>query len=268
MIDFTSVTSVTSAIQQAQMWTKFNTKKKTGTLLQKDSESELDPYLEQIQKQQEQKTESDEITRITNKVMNGKELSKAEREYLQKKNPTLYQTVKQLEQKSKAYEKDISNAKTKDEVQRIRANHTTEAMSSIKSVENSHMDEGMKTAFYSAIQMQQTRDEKTFQKYIKSGAYHDLPTEEEVWKAKKPHEEEMHPTEDTRKTDETEVSKETTEKNSSSDVVPKPVDTDSSKVQEAQEKVRKSRVKKKKYRTFDAASLDLPTLGGGEGINA
>lgn len=194
MIDFSSISSVSTAIHQNQMKAKFQLKKKSGKLIQKDPEenqksTELDLLLEQVKKTSEQ----EKLSEITDKVAAGKKLTTEEMEYLKNHNQSLYQTVKQMEDETDTYKKELSSAKTKEEVQRIRTNHVMGLMTAVKSVQNTHMDEGMKTALYSAIQQKAVRDDKAYTRFVQSDDYQSLPTEEEVREAEKARREKLHP---------------------------------------------------------------------------
>jgi hypothetical protein len=130
--------------------------------------------------------EDKEMQRITNKIYAGGDLTKQEMQYLQKKNPVLYQKMRAMEAEAKQYEEDLKRCKTKDEAQRIKMNRINSSVASIRSVENNpNISDADKLAFAQAEQAKMREIEKITTKFIESGAYAALPTDAEKFQTEK-----------------------------------------------------------------------------------
>ena len=110
-------------------------------------------FINSYKEQQELHPEDKEMQRITNKIYAGSKLTEQEMQYLQKKNPVLYQKMRAIEAEAKQYEEDLKRCKTKDEAQRIKMNKINASVASIRSVEsNPNISDADKLAFAQAEQ--------------------------------------------------------------------------------------------------------------------
>lgn len=127
---------------------------------------------------------------IQAKMMGGKKLSAEEMAYLKEHAPETYQKARAIEMEREAYERELKQCKTKEEVQRVKMAHAASAMASVKEIEsNPNIPKGKKLE----LMMQELHRTQalgdTERKYMESGEYKRLPTEAERLKAEKEMEE-------------------------------------------------------------------------------
>ena len=185
---FSLMTSINHLRKNAKLESKWEKRKQEGfstdglTERQKDNVNFINAYKEQ----QEMHPEDKEMQRITNKIYAGGDLTEKEMQYLQKKNPILYQKMRAVEAEAKQYEEDLKRCKTKDEAQRIKMNKINASVASIRSVEsNPNISDADKLAFAQAEQAKMREIEKITTKFIESGAYAALPTDAEKFQTEK-----------------------------------------------------------------------------------
>ncbi|MBE6748288.1 MAG: hypothetical protein E7557_03555 [Ruminococcaceae bacterium] len=189
---FGLMTSLNHIRKNAKLESKWEQRKQQGystdglTERQKDNVAFIKSYKEQ----QEMHPEDKEMQRITNKIYAGSKLTEQEMQYLQKKNPVLYQKMRAIEAEAKQYEEDLKRCKTKDEAQRIKMNKINASVASIRSVEsNPNISDADKLAFAQAEQAKMREIEKITMKFIESGEYAALPTDAEKFQTEKEMEE-------------------------------------------------------------------------------
>ncbi|MBE6752224.1 MAG: hypothetical protein E7556_06830 [Ruminococcaceae bacterium] len=185
---FGLMTSLNHIRKNAKLESKWEQRKQQGfstdglTERQKDNVNFINAYKEQ----QELHPEDKEMQRITNKIYAGSKLTEQEMQYLQKKNPVLYQKMRAVEAEAKQYEEDLKCCKTKDEAQRIKMNKINASVASIRSIEsNPNISDADKLAFAQAEQVKMREIEKITVKFIESGSYAALPTDAEKFQTEK-----------------------------------------------------------------------------------
>jgi len=185
---FSLMTSLNNIRRNGDLERKWEERKQKGysteglTERQKDNVNFINAYKEQ----QELHPEDKEMQKITNKIYAGSKLTEQEMQYLQKKNPVLYQKMRAMEAEAKQYEEDLKRCKTKDEAQRIKMNRINASVASIRSVEsNPNISDADKLAFAQAEQAKMREIEKITVKFIESGAYAALPTDVEKFQTEK-----------------------------------------------------------------------------------
>ncbi len=192
-MDFSTIGSVSSYMKSMELETKFRKKKAEGDLgPQSRKMTELEIKNEQFKaeyKRRQEEGEDDEdktLAAINSKIAVDEKLTPKEMQYLKDKNPTLYQKVKNIEDEKKQYEKDLKNCKTKDEVERLKMNKVNSALSTIRSAENDpNLPESAKLAVAQGELRRMNVLNKISLKFVESGEYEKLPTEEEVRKVEK-----------------------------------------------------------------------------------
>lgn len=118
------------------------------------------------------------------KIQNGKKLTAAEKDYLRKNDPVMYEKVKSIERESAAYEKEMKRCKTKEEVQRVKTAHVNASLSVVKSVENNpNISDAQKLAYAMVEQAKIRAIAEITAKFVKSGEYGKLPTDAEYAEA-------------------------------------------------------------------------------------
>ncbi len=104
------------------------------------------------------------------KALNGEELTKEELEILRKKNPVLYIIAMQTKAVREAFEAQLKNCKSKEEVQNLMFMQTMSSLKNIKAAkaEGDEIEEARQRAFLLAMQ-------EVYQKFIESEEYLKLP---------------------------------------------------------------------------------------------
>lgn len=191
-MDFSTIGSVTSYMKSMKLETKFKKKKAEGDLgSQSRKKTELEIKNEQfkaeyMRRQEENEDDDKMLTDINNKIAVDQELTPEELRYLQNKNPSLYQKVKNIENEKKQYEKDLKNCKTKEEVERLKMNKVSSALSAIKSAESDpNLPESAKLAVAQGELRRMNALNKILAKFVERGEYDKLPAEQEVLEVEK-----------------------------------------------------------------------------------
>ena len=191
-MDFSTIGSVTSYMKSMELETKFKKKKAEGDLgSQSRKKTELEIKNEQfkaeyMRRQEENEGDDKMLTDINNKIAVDQELTPEELRYLQNKNPSLYQKVKNIENEKKQYEKDLKNCKTKEEVERLKMNKVSSALSAIKSAESDpNLPESAKLAVAQGELRRMNALNKILAKFVERGEYDKLPAEQEVLEVEK-----------------------------------------------------------------------------------
>lgn len=191
-MDFSTIGSVTSYMKSMELETKFKKKKAEGDLgSQSRKKTELEIKNEQfkaeyMRRQEENEDDDKMLTDINNKIAVDQELTPEELRYLQNKNPSLYQKVKNIENEKKQYEKDLENCKTKEEVERLKMNKVSSALSAIKSAESDpNLPESAKLAVAQGELRRMNALNKILAKFVERGEYDKLPAEQEVLEVEK-----------------------------------------------------------------------------------
>lgn len=182
------MTSLNNIRRNGDLERKWEKRKQEGFSTEGLTERQKDnvTFMQTYKEQQENNPEDKELQRITNKIYAGGDLTEKEMQYLQKKNPVLYQKMRAVEAEAKQYEEDLKRCKTKDEAQRIKMNKINSSVASIRSVEsNPNISDADKLAFAQAEQAKLREIEKITTKFIESGAYAALPTDAEKFQTEK-----------------------------------------------------------------------------------
>ncbi len=124
------------------------------------------------------------------KMTSGKRLTAAEMEYLKENDPQTYQKAKAIEMEREAYERELKNCKTKEDVERVKAAHAAAALDRVNDVKNNpNIPGGKKLELIKQELFKSSVREDAMQNFVKSGEYKKLPTEAERLKAEKDMEE-------------------------------------------------------------------------------
>ncbi len=189
-MDFLMINSVNSYVKGLDMKGRWRQKKEKAdfsedyTLNERQRKNEMfkKSYMEQRENDDSDKT----LSAINNKIAVGSKLTPDEMKYLQVKNPTLYQKLKDLEKEKKQYEEDLKKCRTKEDVDKLKMSKISSSLSAINSVKNNpNIPESKKLEIAAQEQRRLNELGEIEAKFIKSGEYAKLPTEEEKAKAEK-----------------------------------------------------------------------------------
>lgn len=184
-MDFMKIGSLTNYTKTMKLKNDWNKKKRENDFESQSKKSELerknDQFKADFKKQQEENKTDKMLQTINSKIAAGTDLTPAEMRYLQTKNPSQYQTLKNREIEKKNYERELKRCKTKEDVERLKMSTVSSALSSINAVKsNPNIPEATRLAVAQA-ELQKLDDyNKINEKFVKSGEYAKLPTEDEV----------------------------------------------------------------------------------------
>lgn len=182
---------ITGTIYEAgkmlELTQKWEQKKNSGNIV-KRQEKELTPEERQLQNYQEElekMREGNEYSAIYAKIQSGRELTPAEEDKLRARDSKLYMEYKADKMEQEAYEKKLKNCRTKEEAQKLHVNRMNGKLSELKSiVNNPNIPKSEKIKEAQRILGDTNKTVQVFQEFAKSAEFKDLPTEEEIMKAK------------------------------------------------------------------------------------
>ncbi len=186
-VDFPSIglmTSIGSFQKTAKLKAKWQVKKETDLTGRYDGLTEFqrkNAMFKDSYKEHQLNNEQDTtLSKIRDKIYAGNKLTAAEMQYLQSKDPMLYQKMKNIELEAKKYEEELKHCKTKEEVEKLKISKVNSSLMTIKNVENNpHIPEGVKLQIAQQEQRRLQELEKVMMKFVKSGEFASLPTEAE-----------------------------------------------------------------------------------------
>lgn len=124
------------------------------------------------------------LRKIHQKLEAGGTLTQREREYLQAKDPEAYQELVKLEKEQEAYERALKRCRTKEDVQRLKLGRVAASLTTVNAVEhNPNIGIADKLEICMREKNRCDRAEESTREFIRTGAYHRLPTEAEQAKA-------------------------------------------------------------------------------------
>lgn len=107
-------------VKNTELKMKFEQRKQNS--LENRSKSEHQMKVDQFESELEKFQDDNKLSGIDSKLKLGGELTDKELEYLREKNPELYKKALAIKEERKQYKKSLQNARTKEEVERIKSN--------------------------------------------------------------------------------------------------------------------------------------------------
>lgn len=195
------------------------------------------------------------LKKIHQKLDAGGTLTQREREYLQAKDPEAYQELVKLEQEQKAYERALRRCRTKEDMQRLKMGRVTSSLTTIHAVEhNPHIGIADKLKICMREKNRCDRAQESTQEFLRTGAYHRLPTQAEQAQADQTLHQAQHPQPEQT----TPVQPEDTAAPAQTEPVPPTQDTPTRAEAEATPEVRKVRRAKAAYSPFPRPEAETP----------
>ncbi len=162
-----------------KLQSRWDEKKEKGKFQEK-SQIQEDPMIRHLEEMREQRQKSSGKEAIINKMNSGKKLTQEEMEYLQREDPAAYQKAKEIQAQQKGYKNALKNCKTKEDVQRLKANYMGTAMARVNGIANDpHIPKGQKMALLMHENAKVKAILKAEKEFIASGRYEQLPTDAE-----------------------------------------------------------------------------------------
>ncbi len=179
--------TIRNTVKLAGLQQKWEQKKQNGAMaIQKDMDVEQRQIL-MYQEDLKRMRESDKYSSLDAKIKAGKELTTEELAYLKEKNPTAYMDYLEIRREKKAYERELKNCKTKEDVQELKVTKLGHIAAQAKSVVNNpHIPKAKKLELLGKFLAKVSNIQEVHTKFVQSGSYSSLPTEEEI--AHKEHE--------------------------------------------------------------------------------
>lgn len=189
-MDFTKIGTLSSYTKSMKLENDWRKKKRTGDFQSQSKKSELQRKNDQFKadfKKQQQEQEKDKMLQTINaKIAAGADLTPSEMKYLQTKNPTQYQELKNQEIDKKSYERELKSCKTKEDVDKLKMKVVSSALSSIGAVKsNPNIPDSAKLAVAQKELKKLDEYNKINKKFVDSGEYSKLPTEADERKVEK-----------------------------------------------------------------------------------
>jgi len=177
--------TIQNAVKQMQLVNKWEEKKASGNVLNKDKGVEVmsqeESMIEHFKEQLKNERESSEYSQIYNKIATGQELSPEEEDKLRQRDPKMYMEYKADRMEQEAYERRLKNCKTKEEAERLQLNKLTGKLTEFNSiVNNPHIPKSEKMKEAQRIMGDTLRAAEIFNTFVQCSEYKELPTEEEV----------------------------------------------------------------------------------------
>lgn len=127
-----------------------------------------------------------DLQSIQMKVSNGKKLTPAEKDYLQKHDPETLEKAREIERTRESFKQALRRCHTKEDVERLRMTQLSSSMTTINSVENNPnipLSKKLEIALQEQGKVNAVAGE--IHQYVKEGLYDKLPTEAEKLEAEK-----------------------------------------------------------------------------------
>ena len=187
-MDFSVMQSIGNYTKNMEMQMKWKQRKANNDFTADGSTTLRDSIARQAEEiRKSQADGSSKLSaQIRTKLAAGKKLTQEEMDYLQKNDPQTYQKAKAIEEEQKCYEEELKRCRTKEDVQRVKMNHTAPSLSTVNNVKNNPaIPEGAKLGIMWQELMKTRALEETMGEFVKSGRYAQLPTEAEKAEAEK-----------------------------------------------------------------------------------
>lgn len=180
--------TIDSVMKLQTLNNKWMQKKESGDLILNRKEAneragmtQEERMVEEYEEQAQEDRETRSRMSVYNKVMSGGTLTPEEEEYLKKESPTTLDKYRRMKLEKKEYEQKLRDCRTKDEVKRLKTLTMGEYSASLKKVVNDpYIPKSEKYAKAQEMIARTRNIQNAETKFIQSGAYAELPEEEEV----------------------------------------------------------------------------------------
>lgn len=137
--------------------------------------------LQNFQEQAEEIQKSRENAKISAKIKSGGTLTPEEEQYLKQNNPGALKEYEEIKKERESYERQLENCRTKEETERLKLQKMGSFLAQAKSISNNpYIPKGKKAALLGKILAQVTNVAQAHEEFVRSAAYQNLPSEEEL----------------------------------------------------------------------------------------
>lgn len=139
-------------------------------------DQQLSPEAANIKKWSEDQRRSQAVSSIHGKMLSGAPLSNDELNYLRANCPDLYEKAMQIQREREAYKKELSNCKSKEDVEKLSQRKMNEFINEAKSIiTNPNIPKAKKAVMLEFITMRMNAVMNDHAEFIKSPGYQRLP---------------------------------------------------------------------------------------------
>lgn len=128
---------ISEAVKMSEMMREWEQKKSNLGKMQKNILTPEEQQINMFKEQLEQSREASEYAGIDAKIKAGKELSPEEIEYLRRKNPEMLKKYEEMQMEKEAYERELRNCETKEEVEQLKMQKLNGYLSQMKKISGS-----------------------------------------------------------------------------------------------------------------------------------
>lgn len=166
-------------VKNTELKMKFEQSKQTSVEHEQKSEHQI--KVDQFQSEVEKFQDDNKLSGIDSRLKLGGELTDKELEYLKEKNPELYKKALAIKEERKQYKKSLQNARTKEEVERIKSNKMQTFLSEASSVKNNpNISSEKKEEFLEQLNRRMAGISKEHATFKASMEYQKLPDEKKI----------------------------------------------------------------------------------------
>ncbi len=176
--------TIKSTVKLQMLDTKWQQKK--NEINSNKSQTEMtaeERTIAQFQEQIDKERESNSHAETYNKLATGGKLTSEEISYLQEHDPEALAKYREAQAEQKAYENELKNCKTKDEVERVKMNRMGNFAAEAKKISNDpYIPLDKKLELMNQLNNEVCLVNEAHQEFVKSNQYRDMPTDEELSK--------------------------------------------------------------------------------------
>lgn len=176
--------TIKSTVKLQMLDTKWQQKKNdiNANKPQKEMTAE-ERTIAQFQEQMDKERESNSHADTYNKLASGGKLTSEEISYLQEHDPEALAKYREAQAEQKAYENELKNCKTKDEVERVKMNRMGSFAAEAKKISNDpYIPLDKKLELMNQLNNEVCLINEAHLEFVKSNQYRDMPTDEELSK--------------------------------------------------------------------------------------
>lgn len=172
------VTSLSSLAKNMEMRMRWQKRQEEGDYAPDNAAPADDTFKKQVDEMRY--PEYDRSSRMEGdieiKLTAGKELTSEEMNYLKKHNPGTYQKAKIIERERKSYEKSLESCTTKEEVEKLKADHAEAAVNRVRSIlKNTYLSRDQKRELLQMEHYKAAALDDAMHEFIDSPEYKALP---------------------------------------------------------------------------------------------
>ncbi|MCC8024570.1 MAG: hypothetical protein LIP16_04610 [Clostridium sp.] len=183
-MDFSAIGSIGAYTRAMKMQMQWKQKADSGDYTRKADSgvSAQSTQADLLKKQLEEVRDSGnaDLGAIYTKLSTGKKLTTEEMAYLKEKDPAAYQKAKEIQAERARFKEELKRCRTKEDFQRLKTMHMSASMARVNAVANdSDIPKTAKMALLVHENAKLKAIAEAEQEFVKSGAYHRLPTDAE-----------------------------------------------------------------------------------------